>query len=57
MALAIYEERAESFELLDPINENLINTYFSKPNEPLCRENIAFLFKHLNQTNFDSGIK
>ena len=37
-------------------NDRLVTTYMAKPYETFCQENVSFIFKHLNETVYRSGI-
>ena len=60
LSVAIFEQRNSAFEIeglqkLDG-NTNIVSTYLAKPYETFCQENVAYIFKHLNETVHQSGI-
>ena len=67
LSVSIFEEREEAIEIMGPTRSSklfatpedekkLKTTYFAKPYETFCQENVNFMLKHLNQTVFQSGI-
>jgi hypothetical protein len=54
MSVAILEQRKDAIKLKSP--ENQESLFFAKPFESFCMENVSFMFKHLNETVFQSGI-
>jgi hypothetical protein len=52
--VAIFEQRNEEIEILNEKSEKI--RYFSKPYEPFCKENIAFMLKYLSSINYENGI-
>ena len=58
--MAIFEQRNTAFEIEGLQNldgkTNIVSTYIAKPYETFCQENVAYIFKHLNETVHQSGI-
>jgi len=54
MSVAILEQRKDAIKLKSP--EDHESLFFAKPFESFCMENVSFMFKHLNETLFQSGI-
>jgi hypothetical protein len=53
MSVAIFEQRNEAISVLTSKGPRL---YFAKPFESMCMENLSFMFKHLNEVVFQSGV-
>ena len=56
LSVAIFEQRKDAIEI-QAGNHEEIQTYLSKPFETFCQENVSFMMKHLNMTNYESGFR
>lgn len=54
MSVAIFEQRRDAIKLKSPDGSESL--FFGKPFESFCMENLSFMFKHLNETVFQSGV-
>lgn len=56
LSVAIFEQRKDAIEI-QAGNQEDVQTYLSKPFETFCQENVSFMMKHLNMTNYASGLR
>lgn len=60
MNVAIVEQRTQAITIkeMDPEEPSRLKdfTYFAKPHETFCRENLGFLLKHLRENQFETGL-
>ena len=55
LSVAVFEQRSiEEISIVD--GHNQIFSYFSKPYEPFCKENLSFLLKVLSNLNYEGGL-